>query len=92
MASEQFDALVLKDAEGNYYIFDCEAFERARAPEDLRAKLDAQLDDVGGFILNTPQPQFTGRLPGGLPIIGQIGGQPPIITGFVGPVNPNPTR
>ena len=90
MTSEQFDALVLKDAEGNYYIFDRAAFERARAPEELRAQLDAQLDDVGGFSLNAPQPLYQGQFAGGLPIIGQIGGRPPIINGFVGPVRGAP--
>ena len=90
MTTEPFEALVLKDAEGNYYVFDQAAFERARVPDEHRAELDAQLEDVGGFSFGLPQSPSQGPLSAGLPILGRIGGQAPIIAGFVGPVRGGP--
>lgn len=52
MAEQDVEALVLKDTEGNYYVFDQEAFDRARVTDDTpRSTLGADADDSGGFVL-----------------------------------------
>lgn len=66
MAEQELEALVLKDTEGNYYVFDRDAFERARVTDDaLRSQLDEEVDDSQGFALaplfNAP---ISHKLPG----------------------------
>ncbi len=67
------EVLVVKDAEGNYYVFSHEALERARVPDDLRPRIDEQLGDVAGFLINLPSTTYQDPLKQGSTIMGYIG-------------------
>ena len=89
MTTEQSAALILQDAEGNYYIFDEAAFARARVPDAQRAQLDAQRADVSGYCFAVLPPSQT-EPSAGLPILGRIGAFPPITGGWCGPISGGP--
>ena len=42
-------AMVLRDAEGNYYVLPMSIVERARIPKEREAELEAAIGDVTGY-------------------------------------------
>jgi hypothetical protein len=52
MMPEHAKAMVLRDAQGNYYVLPPEVVERARVPDERRAEIEAALGEVTAYGMN----------------------------------------
>jgi hypothetical protein len=53
MGNERAQAMVLRDAQGNYYVLPLDVVERARVPAERQAELEAAIDggEVSGYAM-----------------------------------------
>jgi hypothetical protein len=53
MVNQQSQAMVLRDANGNYYVFPLDVVERARVPAERQAELEAAIGsgEVSGYAM-----------------------------------------
>jgi hypothetical protein len=83
MAEQTMDALVLRDAEGNFYVFDREAFARARVTDSAaKSRLEGQVELASSEVAGHAAAQFGTPIKidlSGRPTVGGQGGQ---ILGF----------
>src|SRR3979490_102630 len=49
MTNEHAKAMVLRDAEGNYYVLPMDVMERARVPAERVAEVEAAIGEVTGY-------------------------------------------
>jgi hypothetical protein len=49
MTNEHSKAMVLRDAEGNYYVLPIEVMERARVPKERVAEVEAAIGEVTAY-------------------------------------------
>jgi hypothetical protein len=51
MTNEHAKAMVLRDAQGNYYVLPMDVMERARVPTEREAELEAAIGEVTGYAM-----------------------------------------
>jgi hypothetical protein len=82
MVSEQSQAMVLRDSQGNYYVLPLDVVERARVPAERQAELEAALDTsevsgyamvgaVGGGIMNVDGSYLVDEQTDSWPVVGE---------------------